>query len=65
MTFTGNPRDKPGHRERGPKRYHYTVEDIARLAGRSVATIHAHGAKVADLEYVIRLIARARAADGR
>lgn len=60
----GNPRSNPNHRERGLKRYHYTVEDIARSAGLAVSTIHTHGAKVADLEYVIALVNRARARRG-
>lgn len=56
-----NPRSSPRHRERGPKRYTYTIEDVARLANRSVHTIHAHGGKISDLAYVVDLINRARA----
>ena len=62
MKFSGDPRtdQRYRHRERGPKRYSYTVNDIARLSGLTVGTIRSYGSKVADLEYVLDLIARAR-----
>lgn len=36
--FKGNPREDPRHRERGPKKFHFTYEDIGRAAGVSLGT---------------------------
>ncbi len=34
-----NPRSHPNHRERGRVKYHYTVDDIAKVLNRSVNTV--------------------------
>jgi len=34
-----DPRANPNHHERGPKRFSYTFDDIARAAGLSLGTI--------------------------
>jgi hypothetical protein len=35
----GDPRQNPGHRERGPKRFSFTYEDIAQAAGIAVGSV--------------------------
>ena len=41
---TGDPRTRKNYRPRGPKRFSYTYEDIARLSGLSLRTVKAYAA---------------------
>lgn len=43
MTPLLSPRSQRRYRPRGPKRFSYTYEDIARLAGLSLRTVKAYG----------------------
>lgn len=56
-----NPRNHPNHRERGPKRYGYTVADVAALAGLSIATVRLRQTegkiRLGDLGSVVRFVA--------
>ena len=61
-----NPREDGRHRERGPKKYTYTVNDVARLAQRSPATINAtHACDLTELESVVAYIQAARIRSSR
>lgn len=63
--YTGDPRRRPGHRERGPKRYSYTVHEVARVLGCSVRWVYQlrqRGALNLDsLESVVTVAAERRA----
>lgn len=37
-----NPREKPGHRERGPIRYHYTFLDVAKVMRRELSSLRSN-----------------------
>jgi len=59
-----NPRDVlPRHRERGPKRYEYTVEDVARVTGYSVLTVRKR--KIGTVADLLALGLRVLKRDGR
>ena len=49
------------HHERGPKRYQYTVNDVARIAGLTVGTVRNYQYDkivcLSDLESVVRFLA--------
>ncbi len=52
-----------GHRERGPKKYTYTVETVSELAGRRVNTLRSVGTRIVmgDLASVVGFVQRSRA----
>lgn len=58
----GDPRKRFGrrHRERGPKTYKYTVDEVAQLSGLTVATLRAYQARgrldLRSLESVARFL---------
>jgi hypothetical protein len=53
-----NPRAVfPSHKERGPRRYTYTIQDVARAASLSVHTVRSHKVDLTDFKAVCLWVA--------